>query len=375
MSAHFSHRDLAKLARANATLLAPLGEAAAEQPWRRVVHDAVRDLLDAACVNVLVSSGPSEGWYAPGLTAEGLAAYEREFGAQDRFVPRVLADRLRVAHQFMLVTPRELYASAFFHEWVRPHWPYTAPVMLSADVGAPVPAAVTVGCGAVGRDGRLDADASAAEWRVALLRAVWPAFEAGARAAWRLAGHRAALGRVLDALEEPLAVHDAGGRVLLHGNAALTALLDAIPAHAVVLRAAVAALARETAPLLREGATVAEPGLGARTVRVGGRAYRLRATLYAPGVLGPEPGVLVSVAPEAENALDDASLARRFGLTPRQAAVARLLGEGLDNATLSARLGVTPHTGRRHTEQVLAKLGARSRAQVTAVLRGGRLAS
>jgi DNA-binding response OmpR family regulator len=66
---------------------------------------------------------------------------------------------------------------------------------------------------------------------------------------------------------------------------------------------------------------------------------------------------------------DDAELRERFGLTARQAAVARLLGEGCSNAEIAERLGVSVFTARNHTEQVLAKLGVSSRARVGAVLR------
>ena len=68
--------------------------------------------------------------------------------------------------------------------------------------------------------------------------------------------------------------------------------------------------------------------------------------------------------------LTDAELRARFGLTERQAAVARLLGEGCTNAEVARRLHISPFTARNHTEQVLQKLGASTRARVGAILRG-----
>jgi DNA-binding CsgD family transcriptional regulator len=60
-----------------------------------------------------------------------------------------------------------------------------------------------------------------------------------------------------------------------------------------------------------------------------------------------------------------------FGLTPREVDVARLLARGEPNAVVAQALGISPHTARRHTENVMLKLGARARAQVGAILRGG----
>ena len=69
-------------------------------------------------------------------------------------------------------------------------------------------------------------------------------------------------------------------------------------------------------------------------------------------------------------ALSDEQLRERFGLTARQVAVARLLGEGCSNVEIARRLSVSYYTARNHTEQVLAKLGIPSRAAVGAVLFG-----
>lgn len=75
-------------------------------------------------------------------------------------------------------------------------------------------------------------------------------------------------------------------------------------------------------------------------------------------------------AAENERALDDQMLAQKYGLTPRQAAVARLLTQGLSNEEVADQLGISRFTARNHTEQVLAKIGAPTRARVGAILRG-----
>ena len=79
----------------------------------------------------------------------------------------------------------------------------------------------------------------------------------------------------------------------------------------------------------------------------------LAALLYALEGLAPQPAG--PALPEA------ARLRSRYGLSRREAEVALLIAEGLANDEIAARLFISPHTARRHTEQVLDKLGLRSR--------------
>lgn len=69
-------------------------------------------------------------------------------------------------------------------------------------------------------------------------------------------------------------------------------------------------------------------------------------------------------------ALSDEALESRYGLTERQIEVARLLAQGMSNAEIAERLGLSTYTARNHTEQILLKLGASTRARVGAILRG-----
>ena len=66
--------------------------------------------------------------------------------------------------------------------------------------------------------------------------------------------------------------------------------------------------------------------------------------------------------------ISDDGLRDRYGLTQRQVAVARLLGEGHTTTEIAARLGVTYHTARNHADQVLQKMGVHSRAAIGAIL-------
>jgi DNA-binding CsgD family transcriptional regulator len=79
--------------------------------------------------------------------------------------------------------------------------------------------------------------------------------------------------------------------------------------------------------------------------------------------------VLMTVQPVDLEAVPDEVLRKRFGLTRRQIAVARLLAEGRSNEGIAVALCISQYTARHHTEAVMAKLGVSSRAEVGPRLR------
>ncbi|MDF1505902.1 DNA-binding response regulator [Roseisolibacter sp. H3M3-2] len=97
---------------------------------------------------------------------------------------------------------------------------------------------------------------------------------------------------------------------------------------------------------------------------------RVRALLRRPPARpdGDEPPAPPPAPPAAVGYTDD-ELVARFGLTLRQAAVARLLAEGLSNPEIAAALSISRFTARNHAEQVLVKVGVPSRGRVAAALR------
>lgn len=76
------------------------------------------------------------------------------------------------------------------------------------------------------------------------------------------------------------------------------------------------------------------------------------------------PGEVVVVLLDRDSFSDLHALQTRFDLTRREAEVASLLAQRMSSKEIAARLGISVHTARRHTEQVLAKLGVRSRKDV-----------
>ena len=92
----------------------------------------------------------------------------------------------------------------------------------------------------------------------------------------------------------------------------------------------------------------------------------------AVAAAGPGGGaVVVVVERQATDEPTTDAVARRFGLTRRQAAVALLLARRRSNAEIAKTLAVSPHTARHHTERVLEKLGVSSRNRVAEVVFGG----
>jgi DNA-binding response OmpR family regulator len=92
---------------------------------------------------------------------------------------------------------------------------------------------------------------------------------------------------------------------------------------------------------------------------------RVAVLLRRAAPVGP-PGGPPGAAPRPP--ISDGELRERYGLTPQQIVVARLLGEGHRTADIAERLGVTYSTARNHADQVLRKMGIHSRAAVGAIL-------
>lgn len=79
-------------------------------------------------------------------------------------------------------------------------------------------------------------------------------------------------------------------------------------------------------------------------------------------------GVLVMVERKGFGLPTTPELRASFGLTPREAEVARLLARRRTNREIADELCISPYTARRHTERVLLKLSVDRRTEVEAVL-------
>ena len=63
----------------------------------------------------------------------------------------------------------------------------------------------------------------------------------------------------------------------------------------------------------------------------------------------------------------------KFGLTERELAVLRLLGQGRTNAEIGRMLFISPKTASVHVTNILRKLGATSRVQAATIAERARL--
>ena len=100
-------------------------------------------------------------------------------------------------------------------------------------------------------------------------------------------------------------------------------------------------------------------------------AYRLRGNPVGHNSLGHPRAVMVSLNRVAFEIPASDSLRARYGLTVRELQVASLIMHRLSNDEIARMLTISPHTARHHTENVLAKLGVRSRTGLRRLVSAG----
>lgn len=187
-----------------------------------------------------------------------------------------------------------------------------------------------------------------------------PALQAGTQT-WVDYGHRAqSMLRMIDAATDGLALFDRSG-TLTHRNPALSHYLASDP-EAAKVEVELARLAHTFTGFRLRPEDRIPPRFELTFVTAAGH-YTLRATEGEP-LLGATAAVIIQVHRIARKPFDETDLMRRFGLTQREAEVTVMLAQGASNKAIAARIMTTEHTARRHTENILRKLGLNSRAQV-----------
>lgn len=172
-----------------------------------------------------------------------------------------------------------------------------------------------------------------------------PAFEAGVAVQRQMNGVRGDLMSLVDVSGGACAVFAADG-CLVHVSRALEAALTREPS-----RAALVDLAQRMAV---EAMASPQKAMKGHFVGAAGRYH-----FSASAALESRPLVVVAVdvPPRPRQGPTSDEVAERFGLTPRQAEVALLLGQRYSNKEIAAALSVSVHTARHHVEAVLDRLG------------------
>jgi DNA-binding CsgD family transcriptional regulator len=366
--------DRAALGKVQRHLLSPLDYPTTDAWYREASRELKRLLGADKCVLYLPDERPSDSHdagcggrvrcYSEEYALHDLCAYPggvAPFAARVRLWERMAALGAHERDELYREVLTEFYRSAYYNEWIRGMRAFDA-VGLTAVVDPSRPPAFETEAQLLLHHERERGPRFGPRGR-ALLDLVLPAFRAAVDAERRLRAVRAELGSLLDATGQALVVCGATGCVV-HQTPAFSALLAGEPAGALALRAAVTAICR----------ALGQPAAGpaARLVDGAATAYALSGTHVTGTLAAGQPGgraVLVTVTRVGPPALPETErLCERFGLTPAQARVARLLGEGRADKDIGAALGISVHTARRHAEAVLAKLGVNRRGQVAAAL-------
>lgn len=359
MSLYLSADDLRRYEHASRSMLAPLAAESVDD-WRRLVNEAVRDLVGGSeSISLLPQGGRlflSEE--APDL-AEGVQKFVTEYTPSGI----VVADPVLQQWQWMRrSTKMELFSWASNAEMIGRLGYRMRDSLMVADVLETYGIRDFVGLHPDVEFGdvlvwvlfRQTDQARFGEQTMWLLRTLLPSLKAGIDAVVRFDAQRSSLDQLTDAV-----VVYGINRQELHRNAAFSALCAADPEHETVVTA-VRSIAHSLHPFVFPGRRP-EHAPASRTVATHAATYDLKGTLLPPGSFGSDPSVMVTVMRRGVELPSADALRDRFDLTAREAEVALLLAEGLSNAEISDRLYVSPHTARRHTANIYDKLGVNTR--------------
>jgi DNA-binding CsgD family transcriptional regulator len=195
-----------------------------------------------------------------------------------------------------------------------------------------------------------------------LLTVLEPAFRAGSQMARMRGQIQAPLLTSIDALPGAVALLTRAG-CYAHQNPTWRRHVARGPDQADIERLA----SRLALSVVGKGSASTSARRSVVPARVPCGGWLLTATRFEiPG--HPAPFALVHADPQAAARTDWHARAADAGLPKRLAQVAALIAEGRSNQEIAGQLSISPSTARRHTERVLARLGAGRRSAVAAVL-------
>ena len=387
-----STQSLPKLESTLEVLLSPL-DFPDWKSWQKEAHARLLELTnaDSLCMFTPLSTG-ADAWLSPHLAPSTLNSYAAKVAAnpewdiiENGFARFTEESGESVAHETDFITPAELDGSEFFQEFLLPNGILDLTVA-GTHIGGSEPARLHFG-------NETRRSLHEKSQRKALVRTVMPAFRSSLAQWQQLGERRVELGRMLDSLPDAILLFDTTG-TLVHANPSANQILslsgkgssreiNGLSLEAERLAWSIGSLGRKKLGV-RTGTRLGTPGVisaataladAAREIRIDGKSFSLRASLAPAWMLGREPGVLITIERSSRSAPSQLDLQAQYGLTAREAEVARLIGSGLSNQALAERLGVSFFTARNHVERVLSKMGAMNRSHVGAMTRGEQLAS
>jgi DNA-binding CsgD family transcriptional regulator len=353
--------DIARLQAAMTACLTPFDH---ETPvhWGQAIIAASQTLLGADQGFLALPRAGEPDWvvFQDANGAAAARAYMADFAPLDYAVQvRRVELGLETYHLHQLYDREHLASDPVLNEWCRPYRLFdTVGMSFNAPGAGQLPALVHLYRDHPTADGFGDRGAL-------LLQLLLPGFKAGAHAVREYWAYRDALGRLADTMEDGVVLVSASGQAV-HRNVACQRLLAAESPdgrgrlEATIRRVSQAVLLLARGPG-RAGIAPPSPSSDVASARA---RYRVSGVLLKAPAFAGDPIAAVSVVPLQPRALTDDELAGRYGLTPREREVARLLADGASTQAISRELGIASATARRHTERVLSKLHVHSRGEV-----------
>lgn len=363
MALTLSSADLARYRDSIAALLSPLDSPGVDG-WRARSIESVKKLSGAdkgvfmlPLVGHELTLSDSEEM-AVGATAYVEHYHRHDVGLQVR--RKTLG--LEVFSCDMLYDPAQLPRTAIHNEWSLPYG-LLDPLGMGFEVDG------GFGLASLHLYHRTRAHRPFGDTGIALFRLMLPAFKAGVLTMLRLERHRAELARTIDTLGLGICLASISGGVM-HQNPALGGMLADDPEREN-LHTAIQVVARDVAGHAPARSATAHPASEPRfllQVKTARARYRIRGCLIGGALFHDRIEVMVTVDRLAAGLPNAGGLQERHGLTAREVQMAGLIAEGRATTDVATALGISRHTVRRHTEQILRKLGVHARAAVRAKL-------
>ena len=169
--------------------------------------------------------------------------------------------------------------------------------------------------------------------------------------------------QALDAVRDGLAFFDGAGRQV-HANRRWNSLAPAVRTSSTIDE--IADFIRELASIIehrRLAAPVVVDDILQRRVETAHGRVCMRGSFVGVDLFNCGPLLLLNLEAERLDPTDQ-ELKRQYGLTRQEIRTVRLITEGSSNAEIADALSISQHTARHHTENVMRKLGVRSRRDV-----------